>query len=550
MRLYHSGQHAKLRMLQVFTVWAIVCIIAACSPPQVRQGTIDVKITVDDQVIQLDVPAGSTVLDALDAAKIEFNDLDYTEPPEYTLLEDGSSIQLIRVIEEFTVEQVVIPFEHQEVRNESLPAGTTRMTQPGENGLQENTYRRVLEDGIETSNTLVRSVIVKESVAEIVMVGSQTPFASTAIQGRIAYLVSGNAWIMEQTTGNRRPVVTTGDLDGQVFSLSSNGEWLVFTRHSEDEPAINRLWAVKIETGSDVLVDLKVTNVVHYAEMAPGLSVVAYSTVEPRDTAPGWQANNDLSLVGVSSSGYVADPRRILEANSGGVYGWWGMNFRWAPDGLRLAYSRPDGVGILDTREEGLISHLLEILPLQTKSDWAWEPGAAWGPDGKVIYTVDHVALPGATTPEMSPHFDLVAIPLEGGAPVHLVPDVGMFSYPEPSPLIEMTIQTGEVITQTVTENGYLVAYLQAVFPEQSDTSPYRLVVMDRDGSNRQEIFPESGSPGLDPQRVVWSPVRDGSASELMIALVYQGNIWIVNAKTGQAQQITGDGLTVRIDWK
>ena len=525
-------------------------VLAACSAPQVKQGTITVQLSVDGKSIPLDIPAGSTVQDALDAAnavtQVVLNDADYTLPPEYTLLEDGSNVRIVRVEEEYTVEQVVIPYEHQEVRNESLPAGTTRLTQSGVNGLQENTYRRVLEDGVEISNTVVRSVIVQEPVPEIIMVGSQTPFASRPINGRIAYLMGGNAWVMEVTTGNRRPVVTTGDLDGQIFSLSPAGDWLLFTRKGKEDNTINRLWAAKLDDDEVLLVDLQVNNVVHYAEWAPGLSVIAYSTVEPRSAAPGWQANNDLLIVGVSSSGYVSEAREELEANSGGVYGWWGMDFRWSSDGVRLAYSRPDGVGIIDTRQEGL-SPLLEILPLQTGGDWAWEPGIAWGADGKVIYTVDHVAPPGLASPEQSPHFDLVAIPLEGGAPVHLVSDVGMFAYPEPSPLIGSGIQVGN---EASVENAYLIAYLQAVFPTQSDSSSYRLSVMDRDGSNRRALFPELGAPGLDPQRVVWSPVKQGMASEMLIAVVYQGNIWLVDSASGLSQQITGDGLTVRIDWK
>jgi Tol biopolymer transport system component len=534
----------------IICLCAMSFMLSACTAPQVKQGTIQVQLTADGKTIPLEIPAGSTVRDALDAARVTAqvttNDNDYTLPPEYTLLEDGSEVRIVRVLEEYTVEQVVIPFEHQEVRNESLPAGTTRLTQPGVNGLQENTYRRVLEDGIEKSNTIVRSVIVQEPVAEIVMVGSQTPFASMTIPGRIVYLMGGNAWVMEGTTANRRPVVTTGDLDGQIFSLSPDGNWLIFTRYAEDVNQINALWAARIDDETGLLVDLQASNIVHFADWAPGLSIAAYSTVEPRSTAPGWQANNDLYVVGVSESGYVTDAREELEANSGGVYGWWGMNFRWNPDGVRLAYSRPDGVGILDTRQEGL-SPLLDILPLQSGGDWAWEPGAAWGPDGKSIYTVDHVAPPGSVSPEKSPHFDLTALPLEDGAPVHLVSDVGMFSYPEPSPMIEKSILVGD---EFKVESYYQIAYLQAIFPTQSDSSAYRLAVMDRDGSNRKELFPEAGASGLDPQRVVWSPSSIDIQSSLMIAVVYQGNIWFINPIDGQARQVTGDGMTVRIDWK
>jgi hypothetical protein len=38
--------------------------------------------------------------------------------------------------------------------------------------------------------------------------------------------------------------------------------------------------------------------------------------------------------------------------------------------------------------------------------------------------------------------------------------------------------------------------------------------------------------------------------NSLMIAVVYQGNIWFINPNDSQAHQVTGDGLTVRIDWK
>lgn len=34
------------------------------------------------------------------------------------------------------------------------------------------------------------------------------------------------------------------------------------------------------------------------------------------------------------------------------------------------------------------------------------------------------------------------------------------------------------------------------------------------------------------------------------IAFIYNGNMWIVDIGTGIAQQISGDGLTTRIDWR
>jgi hypothetical protein len=40
---------------------------------------------------------------------------------------------------------------------------------------------------------------------------------------------------------------------------------------------------------------------------------------------------------------------------------------------------------------------------------------------------------------------------------------------------------------------------------------------------------------------------QDGSH---MIAVIHQDNIWLINVSNGQAQQITGDGLISRIDWR
>ena len=99
---------------------------------------------------------------------------------------------------------------------------------------------------------------------------------------------------------------------------------------------------------------------------------IAYSTVEPRPNAPGWQANNDLYKVIIGGK-----PQKILDASSGGVYGWWGMTFAFSPSG-RLAYAKPDGIGLV-SQDGGYLAPILDISPLQTHGDWAWNPGITLG---------------------------------------------------------------------------------------------------------------------------------------------------------------------------
>lgn len=507
--------------------------LVGCIAPQVREGRITVELLADGEAIQVEVPAGSTVDDALKAGGLILDPLDRTEPPLYTVLGEGSQARVIRVREEFTIEQEVIPFESQVLRNESLPAGEEYWLQLGENGLQEITIRRLFEDGEEVSASVVKSVVVKEPVPQVKMVGVQRAFVPIAIPGRLAYLVDGDAWIIEGSTADRRQLVASGDLDGRVFSLSPDGEWLLFTRASEEEGTINHLWAAPAGRGAGEAIDLGVANVVHFADWQPGAErVVAYSTVEPRPGAPGWQANNDLALLTFSATGFVRHLPPLLETNSGGLYGWWGTDFTWAPDGQRLAYARADEVGILSL-EDGQPAAIQQFSPVQTFGDWAWVPGIAWSPDGDFLYSVNH------QPPVESKRFDLEVTYILDGSNLPLAGDAGMFAYPALSYLEEMP--TGEL--------AYQIAYLQAIFTTQSETSRYRLVVMDRDGSNRKTIFPADGSGGLDPQEVVWGPGPLPESGNPALAVIYEKNLWLVDCKTGEAWQITGDSLTSRVDW-
>ncbi len=256
--------------------------------------------------------------------------------------------------------------------------------------------------------------------------------------------------------------------------------------------------------------------------------------MEPRAAAPGWQANNDSQRLVFTPFGTIVKQDEILAPNSGGIYGWWGTTFAWSPDGKNLAYARPDSIGMVDIEHKKL-APILEMLPFQARGDWSWLPGITWSPDSKILYIVTHAKKSGLTSEESSPIFDLSAVVLDDKLVINLALQAGMFAYPSASPFTNA--------------DRFWVAYLQAIFPDRSETSRYRMVIQERDGSNRTIIFPPEGAAGIDPIQAVWSPAAE-SDSPLWIALVYQGNLWLVNPSNGQSQQITGDGLLSRIDWK
>jgi len=515
-----------------------IFLIAACTP-QVQQSTITVRVIADGTSQDVTLPTGSTVQQALSAPGVSLSQADRVDPPAFALLTEGLTITVTRVREVFETQQVIIPFDRQELHNESLPSGQTRLVQAGQNGLRELTIRHVFEDGIETGYSVVSENILQTATAEIVMIGIQSPFAPLPIPGKLVYLKGGNAWVMEGSTSNPRPLVTTGDLDSIIFSLSSDGKLLLFSRKSDQplDQEINTLWVVNTTTNLPTPVSLGISNVVHFADWQPGKEyLIAYSTVEPRITPPGWQANNDLHFLSFES-GVPGGTKDILETNSGGIYGWWGMTFAWSPDGNSLAYSRPDGVGLVDIDGAGLAT-LLNITPLNTHSDWAWTPSLVWGRDSQTLFLVTHAMPTGLVSPEESPNFDLATASLNDNLGITLVQQTGMFANPAVSSL-----------QRSVSGSTYLVAFLQAIFPTQSKTSRYKLEIMNSDGTNLISLFPAEGQSGLQPRTPVWAPHPLETGGNF-IGIIYEDNLWIVDAASGQSQQITGDGLTSQIDWK
>ncbi|HSM23336.1 MAG TPA: G5 domain-containing protein, partial [Anaerolineaceae bacterium] len=469
----------------------ILLILSGCTE-QADISVFPVEILVDGYTINDEIEIGSTIQTVLSKNNVELNPLDKVDPPVFTVLTESVTINIIRVEEKFETEEIVIPFEQQTVRNESLPDQQTLLIQPGVNGLQEITYRLLSENGQLFSRTEVRKVDLITPKPEIIMIGVQTPFSSIQIDGSIVYLSSGNAWMIENNTADRKPIVTNGKLDGRILKLSPDRNWLLFTQISEEENKINELWVLDLTKEDPSPVYLKVDNVIHFADWLPSNNrLVLVSTVEPRDVAPGWQANNNLVQLTLGANGNVLRTNEIIESNSGGIYGWWGTNFQISPDGSNISYSRPDSIGLVNLEDETL-ELIKSIIPYQTQSDWAWVTQTAWSSDSRYIYWVDHQEDQSISNQELSPIFNLSAYDLELSLNLSTLDNVGMFAYPNVLDLNELK------------KNNQLF-FLQAIFPETSDSSRYRLMTSDRDGSNLGKLFPVEEMQGLEPQSIASS---------------------------------------------
>ncbi|TFH36063.1 MAG: hypothetical protein E4G99_05835 [Anaerolineales bacterium] len=538
--LYQSGYRPAMRLnisktLLPFGLVLLVGIQSACASPQATAGMIQVEIEVDAAKQVVMVATGSTVQQSIEAAGLELGTLDRVNPPSYTVVEQGSVLMITRVLETFEIDQIIIPFNRQTIRNEALPEGENRLLQPGKNGIQEITYRILIEGGEETSRAPVKNIILEEPSPEIVMIGTQAAHTPLPIEGRFVFVSAGNAWLVEDNSGNRQPVAITGDLDGRILQISPDGKWLLYSRvMSDEEDSLNALWVSSLVDFDLEPIDLGVRNVVHFADWIPEIPSfsITFSTVEPSPAAPGWQANNDLQSVTITAAGRVTRPRVLIESNSGGQYGWWGTDYAWGSDPAYLAYMRADSIGIVDL-DRNRLEQLSEITPFQTLSDWAWVPGLAWGHDGQTIYYVDHGEPLGLESPQASPVFNLMGLSNRGGITLKMVERTWLFAYPFVSPI--QNVNTIEI--------SYQVAFLQAITPLESQQSNYRLAIMDRDGSNLRTIFPPAGEPGLTPIEPAWSP------SGNRIAVMYRGDIWIVDVASGLGQPLTADSQAMNFDW-
>ena len=521
----------KQCFLIIFTLF--ILLGTSCSPQVAQSNQISVDIHVDGQIIETSIVQGQTVRQAITNANITLQDLDQASSPFFTVITEPITIEITRIQEKFEIEEIVMPFETQILKNESIPEGEQRLIQAGENGLKEDTIRFVFENGILSRETVVKSTIIEEALPEIIMVGSKAAYEKMLINGKLAYLTAGNAWIMEDSTANRRPLVTTGDLDGRIFKISPDGTWLLFSRKSDVLEHINALWVINInEIGSEPI-NLKIYDVIWFADWVEGTTNgLVYSTVTPIDAAPGWQANNDLQFTTFSAFGWVDTPDELLSKKSGGLYGWWGTDFLWSPDNQKLAYTRPDGVGIVDLGAQTILP-LMNTTPYQTNADWAWIPPISWSPQGDFIYTIEHASSEVYLSDEDSPLFNMVAIHLDSGAIMPLTSMSGMFAYSASQP----------------DSNNYSILFMQAQNPMESNDSLYDLYRMDRDGSGLIKVFPAAGAPGLNPQEPIWMPV-EGEVNSQLIAIVYRGNLWLVDVESGRSHQLTGDSFTTELDWR
>ena len=517
-----AALHVALPPLLAGMLLTLALGIVACTPLPTPPSRVVVVADGQRQAVETQAPSVAALLAELE---ITLKDLDRVDPPETAQVHDGMTITVTRVLERLESITNTLSFRRQIVRDATVPENETRLLQAGRPGIREQVYRSVWEDGVLKTRTLVKDEVIREPQDEILLVGERPEFAVTqALTGTLVILERQDAWLVRQNTASRRQLTAFGDLDGRVFTLSADGQRLLFSRVITGEQHFNALWVISTAQADDKPIPLEIYDVL-WAGWAPDSRYFAWTTAEVSDRPPGWRGRNDLWRAIFTDRDILTGKQQLLQPEAGGGLGWWGTRYQWSPQGDRLAYSRPDEVGIVEVRTKQL-QPLARFAPYRTYSSWAWNPDVAWSSEGNFIATVLHGPAPDGGDPEDSPVFDLWLLEASGAYSMQLASEVGMWTMPVFSP------------------DGETLLFGEAMLPYQSHISAYRLCTLDRDGSDLRCIFPAEGEPAIQVPGWWWSP------DQATLAFIYRGNLHLLKRGERFSVPITSEGTVTTLDWQ
>ncbi len=523
----------------------LLCLLIACSAVGCRSAqeekSIDVSLIADGRETTFSIARDLTVDQVLAGAQIELGPRDRISHPLVSPVVDGMRITIRRVSEKEVCEQEEIAYQRLLLPKEGVPAGEREAGKAGFTGIREVCYRILLEDETEVDRVqLGLPTIVREPIDEIIYVGTSNEVQPVAIPGRLSYINHENAWTITVNAANKRRLTSGHRLDSRVFHQRQDGARLIFTSETDEtDDFFNELWIIATDDESEPM-RLTPTDVL-YAQWRPRTNnEIAYSTGE-RSLDAGWKALNNLWLMSIDlESGRTLDIEEALPESSGGVYGWWGKNFAWSPQGDKMAWVQADGFGLVDFENKRLMP-LMQYAVFHTSANWVWLSPLSWSFDGQLLAGIVHGAPLGDEPAETSPIFDAVVSSIDGRftAPVSL--SAGMWAAPAFSP--------NAAPREAESSSGYL-AWLRARDTQNSMSSEYDLMLADRDGSNKRWLFPPPGETGIRKndfgsiaRDYVWSP--DGR----YIALIYEGDLWLIEVETATAYQLTFDGRSSNPVW-
>lgn len=136
------------------------------------QRSVPLTIQVDGRIIQTR-SAHSNALDVLAEAGIGLVGYDYTQPGPETVLQPNDVIRVIRVTEDFRLEEQPIPYQTLYQASDELDLDTQAVISPGVPGILRQRIRVRYENGVEVSQTVDGEWTAREPVNAVIGYGTR-----------------------------------------------------------------------------------------------------------------------------------------------------------------------------------------------------------------------------------------------------------------------------------------------------------------------------------------------------------------------------------------
>ncbi len=156
-----------------------------------------------------------TVADLLSVNGIVLNPLDRVTPSIETEVAATTRVEIVRVAQSTVTETTEVPFTVVEQPDPTLEKGTSNVVTVGENGVLSIDYDVITENGNVVSKTPINQTTVKESVSQVVNVGTK-PKPAPKPAPSFTPVGSGTKMTVESTAYTGGGITATG------FNLNQN----------------------------------------------------------------------------------------------------------------------------------------------------------------------------------------------------------------------------------------------------------------------------------------------------------------------------------------
>ncbi len=194
--------------------------------------TVTVKVAGKERVVKT---TGTTVADALAAAKVKVDGNDRLSTGADEALESGDAISYVKVDVATETKKQTVAYPTVRRDDSSLARGTTKTDTAGASGSRTITYRVVREDGKVTSRKQTGSKVTDKPRTQVVLVGTKapapapSPSSSGSTSSGSTSSRSSSAGSGSSGSGSSAPRVASGSVWDRLAGCESGGNWSINT---------------------------------------------------------------------------------------------------------------------------------------------------------------------------------------------------------------------------------------------------------------------------------------------------------------------------------